>query len=410
VSQQNHFDVIVMGAGMVGAALAGALARQSFRVALVDRHAPQLTWPDEGFDIRVSAITRASQQLFTSLGAWSEMQVGGFSPYREMHVWDAGGEGAIHFDSADIGETDLGHIIENRVILRALHRTLSGLEEVTSFWPATATSMRQDTDRVSLVLGDGQVLSGQLLVGADGGRSWVRREAGISVTGWDYDQSALVCWVKPQQDHRETAWQRFLPTGPLAFLPLRDGFCSIVWSTTPDHARQLELMAPERFALELQAAFENALGPIEQVGPRAIFPLRFFETQHYVQPRLALVGDAAHTIHPLAGQGVNLGLADVQALVSVLCEARGRRRDVGSQNVLRRYERWRRADNRSVLVAMDGFKRLFSNDQPVLTWMRDAGLNLVDRLPPVKNFIMRQALGSDAVTVMRYARRERKTG
>ncbi|HID49364.1 MAG TPA: hypothetical protein EYP40_07120, partial [Chromatiales bacterium] len=194
--------------------------------------------------------------------------------------------------------------------------------------------------------------------------------------------------------HGETAWQRFLPAGPLAFQPLNDGYCSIVWSTAPDHARLLRDMDAQRFAAELQAAFENALGPIEEVGPRATFPLRSFETRHYVLPRLALVGDAAHAIHPLAGQGVNLGLADVRSLVAVLGEARTRRQDPGSHRVLRRYERWRRADNRGMLLAMDGFKRLFSSDQPALAWLRDAGLNVTDRCTPLKNFIMRRALGS----------------
>ena len=328
-----------------------------------------------------------------------------------MHVWDAVGDGEIHFDSADIGEADLGHIIENRVIIKGLHTALAEQETVTPFWPATATQLQCDPRQASLTLDDGKTLTAKVLVGADGANSWVRREAGISVTGWDYDQTALVTWVRPQQDHRETAWQRFLPTGPLAFLPLNDGYCSIVWSTSPEHARLLQDMDADRFATELQAAFENTLGPIEQVGPRATFPLRSFETRHYVLPRLALVGDAAHTIHPLAGQGVNLGLADVRSLTEVLAEARTRHRDIGSHSVLRRYERWRRADNRGMLLAMDGFKRLFSTDQPVLAWLRDAGLNFTDRCTPLKNFIMRQALGGAGGAGTRdEGRGTRKTG
>ena len=213
--------------------------------------------------------------------------------------------------------------------------------------------------------------------------------------GWDYDQVALVTWVKPEMFHQETAWQRFLATGPLAFLPLTEGYCSIVWSTSPAHAAQLQAMEPDRFAQELQAAFENKLGAIEAVGPRAMFPLRSFETQHYILPRLALVGDAAHTIHPLAGQGVNLGLADMASLVQVLIEAQQQQRDIGSEKILRRYERWRRADNRSMLLAMDGFKRLFSTDQSLLRRVRNLGLNLTDRSLPIKRLIMHQALGHD---------------
>ncbi len=392
---QQQFDVIVVGAGMVGAALALALGRHDFQVALVDAHAPQLDWSQEGYDIRVSAITRASQNLFASLGAWSLMQAERISPYRDMHVWDAGGDGVIHFDSAEIGEPDLGHIIENRVIVKGLHSCLAGQSNVTPFWPRQPTSLSITDSHAQLVLEDGTALQARLLIGADGARSWVRRQAGISVKGWDYDQVALVTWVKPEKFHQETAWQRFLPSGPLAFLPLTDGYCSIVWSTSPTHAAQLQAMETERFAQELQAAFENKLGKIEVIGPRAMFPLRSFETQHYVLPRLALVGDAAHTIHPLAGQGVNLGLADMASLVQVLLEARQQQRDIGSEKILRRYERWRRADNRSMLLAMDGFKRLFSTDHALLRWVRNQGLNLTDKTQPIKRLIMQQALGRD---------------
>jgi 2-octaprenylphenol hydroxylase len=392
---QQQFDVIVVGAGMVGAALALALGRHGFKVALVDAHAPQLEWPQDGYDIRVSAITRASQQVFESLGAWSVMQAERISPYRDMHVWDAGGDGVIHFDSAEIGEPDLGHIIENRVIIKGLHHCLTEQKNVTPFWPVQSTRLSLNASHARLILADGTELQARLLVGADGARSWVRQQAGISVKGWDYDQVALVTWVKPEKFHEETAWQRFLATGPLAFLPLTNGYCSIVWSTSPTHAAQLQAMDSDRFAQELQAAFENKLGVIEEVGPRAMFPLRSFETQHYILPRLALVGDAAHTIHPLAGQGVNLGLADMASLVQVLTEAQQQQRDIGSEKTLRRYERWRRADNRSMLITMDGFKRLFSTDQSLLRWVRNMGLNLTDRLPPIKRLIMQQALGRD---------------
>ncbi len=391
----SRYDIIVVGAGMVGAALALALARAGFKVALVDAHAPQLEWSQDGYDIRVSAITRASQQVFESLGAWPIMQAERISPYRDMHVWDAGGDGVIHFDSADIGEPDLGHIIENRVIVKALHECLAEQVNVTSFWPRQPKAMTLGETQASLLLVDGTELQASLLVGADGARSWVRQQAGISVKGWDYDQVALVTWVKPERFHQETAWQRFLATGPLAFLPLTEGYCSIVWSTSPEHAAQLQAMEAERFAQELQAAFENKLGSIGAVGPRAMFPLRSFETQHYILPRLALVGDAAHTIHPLAGQGVNLGLADMASLVQVVTAAQQQRQDIGAEKTLRRYERWRRADNRSMLIAMDGFKRLFSTEQMTLRWLRNLGLKLTDQVLPLKSLIMQQALGKD---------------
>ena len=395
MSKQPHYDVIVVGAGMVGAALALALGRQELKVALVDAHAPQLEWPQDDYDIRVSAITRASQHLFESLGAWPLMQAERISPYRDMHVWDAGGDGVIHFDSADIGEPDLGHIIENRVIVKGLHTCLAAQQNVTPFWPVQPKAMTLSEAEASLLLTDGTELTARLLVGADGARSWIRKQAGISVKGWDYDQVALVTWVKPELFHQETAWQRFLSTGPLAFLPLTEGYCSIVWSTAPEHAAQLQAMEADRFAQELQAAFENKLGVIESVGPRAMFPLRSFETQNYILPRLALVGDAAHTIHPLAGQGVNLGLADMASLLQVVTAAQQQQRDIGTEKTLRRYERWRRADNRSMLIAMDGFKRLFSTDQSGLRWVRNLGLKLTDQALPLKRLIMQQALGKD---------------
>ncbi len=389
----KDFDIIVVGAGMVGAAQALALARQGWQVALVDARAPQREWPAEGYDIRVSALTRASQNLFEELGAWEAMRAERVSPYREMVVWDAGGRGRVHFDSADVGEPDMGHIVENRVIVKGLHTEVARQPNITPFWPARPRQLRREAGGAALTLDDGTVLTGRLVIGTDGGRSWVRQAADISVTGWDYDQTAVVTVVRPREHHRETAWQRFLPTGPLAFLPLTEGYCSIVWSTSPEQAERLLAMEAERFARELEAAFESTLGPIDDVGPRAAFPLRFFETRRYADTRLALAGDAAHTIHPLAGQGVNLGLADVRSLARLLGEARRRRRDPGGETLLRRYERERRSENRPMLLAMDGFKELFSNNQPLLAWLRNTGLTLTDRLTPVKNLIVRRALG-----------------
>lgn len=390
---QHSYDVLIVGGGMVGATLACALGEKAFRVAIVDSQQPAMDWPAEGYDLRVSAITRATQRILETLDVWPGILAERVSPYRDMHVWDAGGEGVIHFDSAELGEASLGHIIENRVTLKALHQKLQTLDSVTFIPGVKASNLDISDSQVSLTLDNDECLSAQLIVAADGSRSWVRQQRGISVRGWDYDQAALVTYVKTAMPHQETAWQRFLETGPLAFLPLTEGYSSIVWSTSPQQAEQLKAMPEEHFAIELQAAFEDRLGHIDEVGPRAVFPLRFFETSAYVESRLALIGDAAHTIHPLAGQGVNLGMADAASLAEVLTEAKRNSKDLGSLNVLRKYERWRRADNSSMLVTMDSFKRLFSNDSSLLGWLRNTGMNLLDKTPVVKNIIVKQAMG-----------------
>ncbi len=393
-TKKNEFDIIVVGAGMIGASVAAALGQQGRRVAVVDSAEPtKLDWPSDTYDMRVSAITRASQNLFDSLGAWQGMLAERVSPYQKMHVWDASGNGVIDFDAAELGQPNLGHIIENRVIVKALHSVLAELEQVEKIWPAKASSLTIEDEFASLRLADGRNLKARLIIGADGGRSWVREQAGIGTHGWDYDHTAVVTYVKTGKYHQDTAWQRFLPTGPLAFLPLTEGYSSIVWSTSAQQAEQLLHMEPERFAVQLQAAFENTLGRIESVGPRAAFPLRYFETDNYIKPRLALVGDAAHMMHPLAGQGVNLGLADVACLRDILADAGAKRKDPGSQGILRKYERARRADNRSVLMAMDGLKWLFSNPSPVVRLARNAGLNVTNRLTPLKNAIIEEAMG-----------------
>ena len=378
---------------MVGMALAAALGRSPLRVAVVERMAPDSTAGQGEYDLRVSAITVASQRIFENLGAWDGMRARRVSPFGDMEVWDAGGNGRIHFDAAELGEPHLGHIIENRVVQSALHDVVAELPNVELIQPATIERMGWDADYMYLRLEDGRMLAGGLLVGADGGRSWVREQAGIETTGWDYGQTAVVATVRTSEPHRQTAWQRFLPEGPLAFLPLGDGRCSIVWSAAPEHAEALLAMPPEDFCTELAAAFDHRLGVVESVGERAGLPLRLRHAKAYVRPRLALVGDAAHTIHPLAGQGVNLGLADAAVLAEVLLDARVRRKGIGSIPVLRRYERWRKADNLAMMAAMDGFKRVFGSELAPVRWARSLGLNLTHAVLPVKNSLMSHAMG-----------------
>jgi 2-octaprenylphenol hydroxylase len=381
---------------MVGAALALACSGKGLSIAVIEAREPQRDWPRGEVDLRVCALSRASQRVLERLGAWDRIRSLGASPYREMHVWDAVGKGSIHFDSAELGEPDLGHIVENRVVQLALWERLEAARDVSLLCPAAGAALALGEEAALLDLTDGRRLAARLLAGADGRDSWVRGRAGIATEGWLYDQEAVVANVEVAEPHRETAWQRFLPTGPLAFLPLADGRCSIVWSATRERALELMDLDDAGFRRELEEALERRLGAVGAIGPRASFPLRMQHAKEYVRPRLALVGDAAHAIHPLAGQGVNLGFLDAAQLAAALDQALERGRDIGGLWTLRRYERARRGDNMLMLAAMDGFKRLFSNRNLPLAALRSAGLTAADRLPPLKRLFMRQALGLGA--------------
>lgn len=400
-SAQSEFDVVIVGAGMVGATLANALHGSGLRVALVEAREPDTSWHPEDYNGRVSAITHASMRILRGVGAWREITARRLSPYREMHVWDATGSGEIHFDAADIGESLLGHIIENKVIESALHLRLAALSENDAraarlLCPARVSNLRLDGASARLVLDDGRVLDTRLVVGADGSRSSIREQAGLATRGWSYQQQAVVATIKTERHHRETAWQRFMPDGPLAFLPLADGRCSIVWSTSPEHAQALLELREADFLIALHQAFGDTLGAMLAAGPRAGFPLRMLHAPEYVRSRIALAGDAAHTIHPLAGQGVNLGLADAATLAEVLVRAHGAGEDIGSVKVLRRYERWRKGDNLGMIAGMEGFKRLFGSRNPLTRLVRNTGLSLTDRATPVKNLFVRHAMGLPA--------------
>ncbi|WP_455207165.1 UbiH/UbiF/VisC/COQ6 family ubiquinone biosynthesis hydroxylase [Kaarinaea lacus] len=390
---QQQFDIIINGGGMVGLLLANALAPRKLSIAIIEAGEQQLTWKANNFDLRVSAITRASQQIFTTLNLWQEMAAMRISPFREMHVWDSTGDGVIHFDSAEIGQDCLGHIIENSVIQLVLRERLKNFDNIHWFQPAAPSQLEINEQQVSLTLDNGNEITARLIVGADGGQSWVRQQAGIAVQSTDYRQNAVVATVKTQLFHQETAWQRFMPTGPLAFLPLTDGYSSIVWSTTPEHAESLLAMDDDAFKHALAEGFDFQLGKILETSARAKFPLRGQHAKHYVKQHLVLIGDAAHTIHPLAGQGVNLGFADAATLAEVLIDSVKAKRDIGSLKTLRRYERWRKGDNLAMLSAMTGFKTLFGNNNAVLKTLRNNGLNITNSIAPVKNTIIRHAMG-----------------
>jgi len=400
----KKYDIIIVGGGMVGSALACALGRNAetnntegdntLRLALIEGRKPLTQWPEDSFDLRVSAISRASRTFFETLGVWNGIHEMRATAYTEMHVWDASGNGSIHFDSAEIGEANLGHIIENRIINKALIDRAHAFDNIDIYCPNSPTTLQLDNDSAKLQLDDGTLLDAELLVGADGGQSWVRQQTDIAVTVSDYQQTAVVANITTEHSHQHTAWQRFLPDGPLAFLPVsNNNISSIVWSTGTEEAERLCELDETAFKQELEIAFEAKLGKILHTGPRARFPIKGQHAKHYVKPHLALIGDAAHTIHPLAGQGVNLGFADAQRLAEVVLVAHRSQKRTGSFKTLRRFERARRGDNLLMLEAMGAFKHLFGNNTPGLRELRNIGLDFANRITPVKHFFMAKALG-----------------
>lgn len=397
----QHFDLIIIGGGMVGATLACALGDSALKIAVIEAREPDYNWPESSHDIRVSALTHASQHIFENIGAWQNMFKDGVCAYDQMHVWDATGQGQIHFNSIDIGQMNLGHIVENRIIQKAVQQRLADFDNIHLLMPLKVSSLQIDEQQnpgVLLTTEDGQIMSAELLVGADGANSWVRQQAGISLSTWAYHQTAVVCNVTTSDTHQNACWQQFMPDGPLAFLPLCDKSnsettSSIVWSTSEEKAKALLNMNEQQFNQELQLAFGSTLGRIKLNSERGAFPLRLRHANQYVQEHLALIGDAAHTVHPLAGQGVNLGLLDAVVLAEEIQRALAQGRAIGGLLALRRFERRRKADNIAMLAAMDSFKRLFSNDILPLKLLRNAGLGLADTILPLKQIMIKRAMG-----------------
>ncbi len=399
------YDVLIIGGGVVGSTLACALGDGPLSVALVERGTLDGCRPGPEHDLRVSAITPASRNVFAAVGAWDAMTGWRVGPYTDMHVWDGAGGASIHFDCTELGEPELGWIVENRIVQHELLGRAGEFENVTVLESAELARAEINDVGFSVALEDGRLLQTRLLVGADGARSRVRRLAGIDTVGWDYDQHGLVCTVDTEFPHASTAWQRFLSTGPLAFLPLSDGRCSIVWSTTPEAAARLQALDAGAFESELTDAFEAQLGRVGLVSPRVAFPLRLQHARHYIGPRVVLLGDAAHTIHPLAGQGVNLGVMDAACLAECLLDGAARGRAPDSIVTLRRYERWRKGQNMLMQATMDAFKRLFGSELMPLRLARNLGLRLADNAVPVKNALARRAMGlsGDLPASARYA-------
>lgn len=402
VQQAENVDIAIVGGGIVGLGLAVGLRDLDLNVLLLDRSSPQASsssiTPEQKLPYapRVSAFTVSSMVFLADAGAWQH--VNGDCSFRNMEVWDAEGTGRIRFEAAALHQDQLGVIVENHQVLEALTQVVTEQDNVQCcYGQSLQTLNRLDDETHELVLESGRSIRTRLVVGADGGASRVRELAGFRTRAWDYEQSAIVTTVTTAEPHESTAWQRFLPTGPLAFLPLPDTdgqhACSIVWSCRPGLADELMALDDKDFMQRLGEAFEYRLGDIQACNPRFRFPLRQQHAVDYVQPGIALVGDAAHTIHPLAGQGVNLGLQDVEVLLEVIGRALTRRRDFAHVQMLSAYQRRRKRGNLGMMATMEGFKRLFESDDLALRWLRNEGMNRLQGLPTLKNQIMKRAMG-----------------
>ncbi len=394
------FEVIIVGGGMVGTALACLLGRAGVAVALLDAREAPLDRNAVGQgppSMRVSALTPVSRQLLEGLGAWAWMASRRVSPYRFMQVWDGEGSGEVNFSADQAGVPVLGHIVENDVTLAALEACLAELPSVQARFGARVAGLEADAAGRTVRLEEGSRLTAPLVVAADGARSPLRAMAGIGVRSRDTGQVAVVTTVRTRLAHGGVARQVFLPTGPLAFLPLRieggDHHCSIVWSTTPEEAERLLVLSREALGVALTVAIEHRLGEVTVTDRALAVPLTQRHAERYVLPGFALVGDAAHSIHPLAGQGVNLGLMDAAVLAEELVSGRRRGLSPGDAVPLGRYARRRRGDNAAMLALMDGFRLLFGARHPALTLARNLGLSGVDRLGPLKRLLMQQATG-----------------
>jgi len=384
---KQQYDIVIIGGGMVGLACANALAKSKYSIAIIESGDDKIEIPSKEISTRVSAITRASQRFLEKLHVWQDIENQRVSPFREMYVWDSTGNGKIHFDSADVSEANLGYIIENAIIRSALLEKVKSAENIEIFFSQRLKELKDKT----LIFEDGKETTAKLFIGADGARSWLRKQAGIEFTERDYGHHALVANVSTEKSHQMTAWQCFMPSGVLAFLPLQDNHqCSIVWSTKPEHAEKLKNLNDTEFNQALSEAFEHRLGKVTVNSKRITFPLNMRHVKDYIKPGIALIGDAAHTIHPLAGQGVNLGFLDAECLAENILNAKT---GIDELSTLRKYERTRKSKNSEMILIMDGFRYLFGFDNKPISWIRNFGLNMTNSIDPLKKLIMKKAMG-----------------
>jgi 2-octaprenylphenol hydroxylase len=389
----QSFDIAIVGGGMVGLTLAAALKETDLRIAIIENHTPSPSLSSIP-DIRVSALSRSSERILSHIGAWNGILERRASPYHGMEVWEQDSFAAIGFDAQAIAQPNLGHIVENRVIQLSLLDQVKHQANVTFFMPNQCQTLAVGEREVWLSLDNGSALTTKLVVGADGANSWVRKHSDIPLTHWDYGHNALVANIKTVEPHQGIARQIFTPQGPLAFLPLTDPHMSaIVWSTEPTRAETLLTLEPNDFERHLTVEFDNRLGLCTLVSERAMVPLKMRYARDFARDRLVLVGDAAHTVHPLAGQGVNLGLLDAASLAQELAALWQQGKDIGLRRNLRAYERWRKTEAATMIATMQGFNDLFSGQDPAKKLIRGIGMSLLDHLPGPKHRLIKRALG-----------------
>ncbi|QIZ82542.1 UbiH/UbiF/VisC/COQ6 family ubiquinone biosynthesis hydroxylase [Thalassovita gelatinovora] len=394
---EHDSDILIVGGGLNGPALALALADSGFGVTVIDA-LPRSAQSQDDFDGRAYALALASKRLLANIGLWSVLEDHS-QPMLEIKVSDGrAGEGPLspfflHFDHAEIEEGPMGYMLEDRFLRRALFDAMAANDRITVLDGETVTAQAADATGISVTLASGKILRGKLLIGCDGRQSGTADRAGIKRSGWDYGQTALVCAIEHDLPHKGIAHQFFMPPGPLAILPLPGNMSSIVWSESHENAALFQALSDDDYMQVLRPRFGDFLGDIRLAGKRFTYPLNLTVANSFVGDRLALIGDAAHGMHPIAGQGLNAGLRDVGALAQVLTEARRRGEDIASSLVLDRYQEWRRFDTATLALTTDLTNRLFSNDNPLLRATRDIGMGVINALPPLRRNFIREAAG-----------------
>ena len=405
MANQSDFDIVVVGGGAVGSVVASLLGqitktvqgvKQQLKIALIETSEPPQFNPSQ-VDPRVAALTEKTRLIFEQIGIWNQVVAKRACAYKAMNVWDAEGTGRITFDCQQVQQPNLGHIVENSALVSTLIVHLKQQPNIELYCPANIVDYQLQQDAITLTLDNHSVLSAQLLIAADGANSAVREHFQFATKQWDYGQHAIVTTITTENPNQLTAWQRFMPTGPLAFLPLNnigdDHCCSIVWSQDTTEAKRLMALEDDQFCQQLSRASEHCLGEVLKIEKRHLIPLRQSHATDYVMPRVALIGDAAHSIHPLAGQGANLGFSDAQVLAEEIAKAFARDLDLGDESVLKPYQRRRKPENLATMAAMEGFKRLFGSQNSTLRLLRNLGLSAINGLGAIKNKLIKQAMG-----------------